>query len=558
MKVSNDEEGEKKMKKRIISLLMVATMLCGLFVGCGKNDKKKGDGVLTVGMPQVMSVTDYDDNYLTKYLEEKIGADIEFIYFNDSSAAMEQQLSLMCASEEALPDVLWGFQDVDRDTMIVYGEDEYLIDLTDLIDEYGTNYKAMLKKLPKETRERVDKLCVNPNDGAIYGMPMISDESMDDLQVMSYINKKWLDKLGLQVPTTTDELYNVLKAFKANDPNGNGENDEIPIVGTQNGIASEGTVTEYIINAFVEYDKSTIFNVKNGKVWSPVATAEWREALKYMNKLVSEGLMSDLSFTLDSHNEYISTVIGNDDIPRVGIFVGHPAAFTSSDTTALAEYVALPALKDATGSGKGGLTMTKKPTVRLSSFITADCEDTELAMKFLDAMYDENTAAIMRNGEEGVDWERAEGKNYLGTDCVVKVINANAYFEGNSTWGRLGGIFGDNKYCTTIMDGSLEEGIIKDTNRLYQESYQIKKDAEKAGSIPKETARELLYTDEEREVISDYFETYKSFVKQFIATTATGSKNINDDAVWNAYVAELETYEESKLMKITQTAFDRK
>ena len=387
---------------------------------------------------------------------------------------------------------------------------------------------------------------------------IISDVSMDDLQIQSYINKKWLDKLNLKVPTTTDELYNVLKAFQTKDPNGNGQKDEIAIVGTQNGIASLGTATEYIINAFVEYDRSTIFNVKDGKVWSPVGTPEWRQALTYMNKLVSEGLMSDLSFTLDSHNEYISTVIGNDDVPRVGVFVAHPAAFTSTGTEALSEYVALPALKDATGSGLGGLTMTKPPAIQLSAFITADCKDTELAMKFLDTMYDEETAAVMRNGEEGVDWEKAEGKNYLGTDCVVKVINPNAFFEGNSTWGRLGSIYGENKYATTIIDEGSVTGIAKDTNRLYQESYQIKLAAEKANNVPKQSARELEYTEQERETRSDSFSTYQSHIKQFIAGAATGTKDIKSDAVWNEYLQGLEQYGQSQLMKITQDAFNRK
>lgn len=549
------------MKKRIVALLLGVSMICSTFVGCGNKDadaNKSGSGVLTVGIPQVMSVSDYDDNALTRYFEEKIGAEIEFVYFNDSSSAMEQQLSLMCAAEdEPLPDVLWGFQGVSSETMNIYGEDEYLLDLTDLIEEYGTNYKAMLEKLPKETRKRWEKLSVNPNDGAIYGLPMISDYSMDDLQIMSYINQKWLDKVGLPIPKTTDELYNVLKAFKTQDPNGNGQADEIPIVGTQDGIASLGTATEYILNAFVEYDRSTLFNVKDGKVWAPAGTDEWRQALLYMNKLVTEGLMSDLSFTLNSHNEYISTIIGNDDVPRVGIFVGHPAAFVSSGTTVLAEYVALPALSDATGSGKGGLTMTKEPTIQLSSFITADCQDTELAMKFLDAMYDEETAAVMRNGEEGVDWERGEGKNYLGTECIVKVINPNAYFEGNTTWGRLGGIYGENKYVTTIVDSTVS-GIAADTNRLFQESYQIKLDAEESGNTPKQSARDLVYTDEERESRTDIFSTYQGHIKQFIATAATGSKDVSDDAVWKEYVDGLETYGQSELIKITQSAFDRK
>lgn len=548
------------MKKRLVALLLGVSMICSTFVGCGNKDadaNKGGSGVLTVGIPQVLTVSDFDDNVLTKYFEEKIGAEIEFVYFNDTASGMEQQLSLMCASEEKLPDVLWGFQAVSSDTMNIYGEDGYLIDLTELIDKYGTNYKAMLKKLPEDTLSRLETMSVNPNDGAMYGMPLISDESMDDVQVMSYINQNWLDKLGLKAPTTTEELYDVLKAFKTKDPNGNGQADEIPLVGTQNGIASAGTATEYILNAFVEYDKIYSLNVKNDKVWAPAETDEWRQGLIYMNKLVSEGLMSDLSFSLDSHNEYIATVIGNDDVPRVGIFVAHPAAFTSSGTTVLSQYTALPALKDATGSGKGGLTMTKPPTLQFSCYVTADCEDTELAMKFLDTMYNEETAAIMRNGEEGVDWERAEGKNYLGTDCIVKVINANAYFEGNSTWGKLGGIFAENKYCTTILDGASLDGIAKDTNTLYQETFQIKKDAEAAGNIPTQTVRGLVYTDEERETRADIFATYQSHIEQFVAAAATGSKDVKNDTVWNEYLKGLEDYGQSTLLKLTQDAFDR-
>lgn len=53
------------------------------------------------------------------------------------------------------------------------------------------------------------------------------------------INKQWLDNLKLEVPATTDELYTVLKAFKEQDANGNGDSkDEIPMMGTPAGRAA--------------------------------------------------------------------------------------------------------------------------------------------------------------------------------------------------------------------------------------------------------------------------------------------------------------------------------
>ena len=59
-------------------------------------------------------------------------------------------------------------------------------------------------------------------NGEIYGMPYKSVTAIDNNQGMLYINQNWLDKLGLQIPKTTDELYNVCKAFATQDPNGNG------------------------------------------------------------------------------------------------------------------------------------------------------------------------------------------------------------------------------------------------------------------------------------------------------------------------------------------------
>lgn len=51
------------------------------------------------------------------------------------------------------------------------------------------------------------------------------------------INKSWLEKLGLEVPKTWDDLTKVLTAFKNDDPNGNGEADEIPMLINQLGTA---------------------------------------------------------------------------------------------------------------------------------------------------------------------------------------------------------------------------------------------------------------------------------------------------------------------------------
>lgn len=64
-------------------------------------------------------------------------------------------------------------------------------------------------------------------DGHIYSCPQLN-KTEGNLIHHYWINKTWLDNLGLEAPTTVDELYDVLVAFRDNDPNGNGQKDEIP------------------------------------------------------------------------------------------------------------------------------------------------------------------------------------------------------------------------------------------------------------------------------------------------------------------------------------------
>lgn len=95
-----------------------------------------------------------------------------------------------------------------------------------------------------------------------------------------------------------DELYEVLKKFATEDHNGNGKADEIPLVGIDVNYRSD--VVEFLVNAFVYCNDTNVFNVTDGKVWVPYTTDEYRQALIYLNKLYSEGLLSPLFYTISA------------------------------------------------------------------------------------------------------------------------------------------------------------------------------------------------------------------------------------------------------------------
>jgi putative aldouronate transport system substrate-binding protein len=111
------------------------------------------------------------------------------------------------------------------------------------------------------------------------------------------INKFAMQRVGMTMPTTTDQFYNLLKAFKTKDINGNGQADEVPFVTFFN----EGS-QEYIYqlaNAFgLEMtwgggtDPVRMFRVVNGKTQSQFQLPEFKQFLTWVNKLYSEGLIN--------------------------------------------------------------------------------------------------------------------------------------------------------------------------------------------------------------------------------------------------------------------------
>ena len=153
------------------------------------------------------------------------------------------------------------------------------------------NVKAFFKQKPDAKKMSTD------SKGRIYAIADGRGKAYSGTGQHMLINKAWLDKLGLQVPTTWDELENVLKAFKTQDPNGNGQADEIPM----NIKKLDSYFSWYspmlllnstgIVTGFNKGASPTGFYAKNGVVKSFLTSDEYKEVVKYYHKLISEGLI---------------------------------------------------------------------------------------------------------------------------------------------------------------------------------------------------------------------------------------------------------------------------
>lgn len=243
---------------------------------------------LRVLIPSNPQVENYDTNAFTKWFEEKTNVHVEWLIAQE----FEQQLNLLAASGD-LPNVILSVRQggVPGSLLTFYGQQGLFLPLNDLIEEQGVEIKRMFELDPL-----AERIATSP-DGNIYGFPDVNDCYHCSMAQKMWIYKPWLDKLGLDMPQTTEDFYNVLNAFKTQDPNGNGKADEIPLAsapGTWN-----GDLTLFLMSAFVVTSGSNMV-LTDGEIDVTYDDPAWREGLRCIKRLYSEGLIAPESLTQDS------------------------------------------------------------------------------------------------------------------------------------------------------------------------------------------------------------------------------------------------------------------
>jgi len=154
------------------------------------------------------------------YLEDVTGVDLEFESYKGEVSGYEQKVNLVFASGD-LPDIV--YDSVPRPFIINQAAIGNIVPLNGLKENFTTNIGPSFEARPEVRRDRTDL------DGNIYALFLLNeleDRLYDDPY---FINQEWLDRLGLDMPETTEEFREVLLAFKNEDANGNGDpNDELP------------------------------------------------------------------------------------------------------------------------------------------------------------------------------------------------------------------------------------------------------------------------------------------------------------------------------------------
>ena len=448
------------------------------------------------------------DRPMLKLLSEQTNVDVDWQIF-PYEVAVERKNLLLNSGD--YPDVIAGWLLGTSDMVKCGSKEKIFIPLDELFDKYAPKITEVLNM----NNIRAD---MTLPDGHIYNPPYPIPEPQ--LIHGPWINKVWLDNLNLEMPTTMDELYDVMVAFRDNDPNGNGRQDEIPFSSRMDHF--------YKWFSFFGYPSSEdgLWMV-DGKPTYTSNMDYYKEAIKYFHRLYEDGLMDPELFTQDSAT-YNNKGKAEDAVYGVCILyypgditpgVGEDGLNIRGD-----DYVPLPPLTSSTTDnpmwqrGSTGLTL-----FRTQWAITDNAKNPATIVRWLDNLYQTENSTQAWYGVFGVTSEfNADG--VLEKLPKTDVTGASDYSE----W--IGSM---PKY----VDIQTWNNIIRSPADQQSQDSNDALDATWANNMLEMNPATWLSV-EDSNAIATIQTDIRNYVQQKRAEWITGSADV--DAEWDAYVAQLD------------------
>ena len=402
----------KKNFKRAMVLLMVGsftvTAACSSGSDPDSNSTSTAPGSAGGSKPTLKTLSswmkdDYNTYPVSTMLEARTGYKVQYDMLPQEN--VQEKLNLLIASAEPYDVITIPGTSNYKALYSDYAKRGALVDLGPLIDKYGPNIKASISE------ETLEAAKVN---GKLYAIPV---KTLNNVASSLMIRQDWLDKLGMKMPTTTDELVAVLKAFKEKDPGG-AQNIPLSISGTA---AIE-------VNLAGAFGLANSWNEVDGKLLPRALDPGYKDYLAFMNSLFKQGLL-DKEFAINQ----AATVNEKFTSGRVGVIAVNWASVpTLADALAKnhpnAKMVYMPTLKGP--KGKFGLS---EPTgFDRITFIPKASKHPEDAIKWINAKLEKDTFRMLAIGEEN--------KHYTFKDGAYTPIlpifndernNANNYMTGS-------------------------------------------------------------------------------------------------------------------------------
>ena len=529
--------------KKLIAMLLALVMVFGL-VACGGEQKpaetqapavEGGDPVETQAPAEepIKISMYYADNPTLPYMDTWLAmvetaklANIDLtVEAIPSGSDFSTKVSLALNTLENCPDVIL-YQETygERASQCLNGA---VVPISDY-PEWTPNFNAMMEKLG--LTDEVNGLALM--DGKRYYMPALREAAQYDGGLI--MRADYLEAKGFEAPKTFDDLYVILKAYKEDYP------DSYPLT--------------HLVAPYVTYRMTmTSFGAPFGKSCAPYATVlSWdyeakdyflgatsdaaREYLKFMNKLYAEGLLDPEQAPIIDNAVWSNKMASGYSMATYAYYdqIGGLEAASEIEGFDLQMYAPL----------EGPAGAHHQPKARASAGImfpitTAEREDFEQVVRAVDKMfYSEEAAMIWHIGVEGVTYNVVDGK----VEFIDEIKNAP---EGIFKYMQVKYGCGADPFQMVWLN---DIDFLK-YDEFYAELNAIVSDMESIQPMPPEPWFDDIMAEEAATIQAGLVDPVEVWIDAFV----TGKKDVNSDADWAEYIAELEALGANELLEIYST-----
>lgn len=473
-----------------------------------------------------------EEMWMWKRYEEMTGIHVEWEEI--PREGYEERKNIIIAAND-LPDAFYQAP-FSTDEIGKYGSQGTFISLSDLIEQNGPSIKEMFEQYPS-----IEKGLTMP-DGNIYSLPYVCEDTLETSRRYN-INKKWMDNLSLEVPSTVEELSNVLEAFKTQDANGNGDaDDEYPLYfhdGMYNEFEMNLAGSFGLVNRGMAAGGEWIDLGPDGKVRFYPTDERMKELWQQMKEWWDAGYFHPETFSGIDYARWAAD--GSDD--KIGLFSWNNRYYVGEKVGE--NYIQIPTFKgphgDAIYAGVHPLMITN-----WSFMITSANQYPEETIKWVDFFYSPEGSMFGYFGEEDVTYNLDENGNPVYIDEILN-------YEGGAQLGAFQWV--DNVYggCYPFIEPPIEKRLaargtnLEDFNGMAADAH--------LPFMPEEIWPAFPPTPEESEEISALLTDINAYIEEMRVKFITGEMSLDSD--WDTYVETLNKMGLERYIEIKQQQYER-
>ncbi|MBQ7850880.1 MAG: extracellular solute-binding protein [Clostridia bacterium] len=459
---------------------------------------------------------DWTNNLFFERMQERTGLTLDLQQYTKAEDWQKAKADML-AGKADMPDALFKAALTMEETQQLF-DAGLIIDLAPLMQEHAPNLYALLEAHPEW------RTAITMPGGQIAALPYIDEMQFNNCM---WINDNWLRQLALTPPATTQELTEVLRAFKANDLNGNGKDDEIPLT-----FATMWDL-RFLLHGFgVNANDYYVGMDENGQIRQILTTDENRAFLEWLRSLWEEELLDRGGFTgLQS----IGGTPSKDTPVTYGMmFTSTPANLVYVDN--VTQYTVLEPL---TYGGQQVYRDLTGDVIRGAFAISSACKDPAALLAWADYLYTEEGFILSEAGQAGAEFDWNDDGTWMWTDSAETLMNVtlpSATLRSGTAMPGYASIAFQKK-----LDDATTVHIINELSRLKE-----------ADSLP---CPQVWMTQEQLQRVNELIMRVGSYAEQQMVWFVAGDVELNDET-WAEFCKKVTDLGADEIAKIFQQAVD--